>query len=84
MPKFGILSQPMEEEEEEETDFSKAKKALKMVDTGAGPKKKATRVAKVDSHVPGSSRYTVYYGTSLHRVKYGVSVCRWWGTLTAC
>ena len=49
------ILQPMEEE----TDFSKAKRALQMADTGAGPIKKAGRAGKVDSNIPNSSQYTV-------------------------
>ena len=61
-------------EEEEETDFGKAKKALQMAEAGDGAKKKkkkkkkSTRVAKVDNLVPNSHMYTViiilwYYNT---------------------
>ena len=57
-----LSPQPMEEtKEDDETDFSKAKKALQMADAGAGSKKKSIRAANVDSHVPASSTYTVLF-----------------------
>ena len=45
------------EPEVEETDYSKAKRALTSTETEK--KKKKIRQAKVDSHVPGSSLYEV-------------------------
>ena len=96
-----LSPQPMEEtKEDEETDFSKAKKALQMVDAGAGSKKeKSIRAAKVDPHLPASSTYTVLQysfsrkeGKLLERkiriyvfsVVVNVYVCRWLEISTAC
>lgn len=46
------------EEQEDETDFSKAKRAL-AVGGVADSKKKGGRVPKVDTYVPNSSSYKV-------------------------
>ena len=54
---------------EDETDFSKAKRALQVSDGAAGgkkKKKKTVHVRKVDSNVPNSSIYTVSY--TLHQL----------------
>lgn len=48
-----------EPEPEPESAFSKAVATLKSVPDGAAAKKKKTRTPKVDSHVPGASRYVV-------------------------
>ena len=52
-----------EEVKEEETDFSKAKRALK---SGSGADGSKGRIHKVDSNMPGSGRFKVGWQAWVH------------------
>ena len=76
---------------EEETDFSKAKRALMSGEGADQKKKKASHAPKVDSNVPSSASYLVMPCTLCACDVVCVCVCvcvcvwcRWWGSMTAC